>query len=119
MTVTNSCPRRQVVLLVRGRGTWARRASAILQSAGFLVHEAFSARDARDALVFGTVNFVISDMDLRDENGFRFITRARKISPVTEAFLASSQSLAMRHATTLASRLQIPGGHGPRRSFAR
>ncbi|MGC4411033.1 MULTISPECIES: hypothetical protein [Rhizobium] len=70
MFITKSCPSRQVVLLVKGRGTWARRASATLQSAGFLVHEAFSARDARDALVRGTVSFVISDTDLRDETGF-------------------------------------------------
>lgn len=103
MSTKASSPQRRVVLLVRGRGTWTRRASVLLQSAGFVVHQAFSAKDARDALFCGKVSFVISDMYLRDQTGFRFIRRAREISPNTAVCLACSHSLAIKHSRMLAS----------------
>lgn len=108
MTKTSSGSGRPYVLLVTWRGTWARPASAILQTGGFLVHQAFSAKDARDALSRGKVRFVISDIYLRDENGFQFSRRAKEISPTTEVYLASSNTIALQHARMLISRASRP-----------
>jgi PleD family two-component response regulator len=90
-----------IVLLVRGRGSWAPCVSRLLRLQKFIVHEAFSAKDARDALTANKIGFVIADLHLRDECGFSFSKRARELSPWTVVHLASSIASALRIANEL------------------
>lgn len=110
-------PTAKVVLLVQGQGDWARQIDSPLRDAGYIVLEAFSARDARAALKAWRVDFVIADMFLRDDTGFNFSRRVKELSPHTRVYLVSSPQLALKTVSKLSAYHRVPalGRHYERR----
>jgi CheY-like chemotaxis protein len=109
-------PTRKVVLLIQGQGDWPRQIDSPLRDAGYIVFEAFSARDARAALNAWRVDFIIADLFLRDDTGFNFSRRVKEVSPHTRVYLVSSMRLALKIASKLSASRQLPawGRHNGR-----
>lgn len=106
---------RSIVLLVWGRGIWPPHVLRLLNLKRYIVHEAFSAKDARDALSANKIDIVIADLHLRDDNGFSFARRAKELSPETEVRLAASFASAVKIANGLGTEVSRDGRRTSRR----
>jgi hypothetical protein len=98
---TKAATATHTVLLVWSRSSWPVHVLKPFRSNEYIVHEAFSAKDACDALTAIKIDVMIADLILRDDCGFRFSGPARELSPTTKVRLTSSPAFAYKIADEL------------------